>query len=132
MVITKDLLDSLTEQAKNNPRLRMHFDLRTSQKDNSQRILNAIEPGSEERIHRHMNSSETVVIIRGAVQELFYNEKGEVEQIIELKPNSDNVAVNIPVGQWHTVRSLESGTVIVAFKDGAYNPLGQSDIMRVE
>ena len=129
MKITQALLDELTAQAKASPRLRMNLDLRNSASDGSQRMLNAIEPGSPLPIHRHRNSSETVVCLRGHLQEVFYNDSGEVTDIIDLVPNGDCVALNIPIGQWHTVEVLESGTVILECKDGAYEPLGEEDMM---
>lgn len=130
MKITQAILDNLTEQAKSSPRLRMNLDLRNSSDDKSQRMLNAIEPGSPLPIHRHRKSSETVVCLRGRLIEKFYD---EIERIctdtIELSPNGPVVALNIPMGQWHTVQSLESGTVIMEVKDGPYEPTGPSDIM---
>ena len=149
MIIDKEVLDTLTAQAKASPRLRMNLDLRNSSEDGSQRMLNAIEPGSPLPIHRHRQSSETVVCLRGRLQEVFYDEAGGstasadsatclatglpslVEtEVIELAPDGPVVALNIPIGQWHTVRSLESGTVILECKDGAYEPLGPEDIMK--
>ena len=127
MKITQALLDDLTAQAKASPRLRMNFDLRNSAEDGSQRMLNAIEPGSPLPIHRHRHSSETVVCLRGRLQEVFYNEAGEKTEVIELSPDGPVVALNIPIGQWHTVRVLESGTVILECKDGKYEPLGEED-----
>ena len=129
MKITQELLDSLTSQAKASPRLRMNLDLRNSPDDNSQRMLNALEPGTPLPIHRHMKSSETVVCLRGRLREVFYNDSGEVTEVIELAPGSDCVALNIPIGQWHTVRALESGTVIMEAKDGPYEPTGPEDIL---
>lgn len=129
MKITQAILDGLTEQAKASPRLRMNLDLRNSSEDQSQRMLNAIEPGSPLPIHRHMKSSETVVCLRGHLRELYYNDSGEITDVIDLAPNSDCVALNIPVGQWHTVEVLESGTVILEMKDGAYVPIGEEDVM---
>lgn len=129
MKITQVLLDDLTAQAKASPRLRMNFDLRDSAKDGSQRMLNAIEPGSQLPIHRHMKSSETVVCLRGRLREVFYNESGEIMEVIDLAPNSECVALNIPIGQWHVVEVLESGTVIMEVKEGAYVPLGKEDMM---
>ena len=131
MKITQDLLDKLTAEAKASPRLRMNLDLRNSASDGSQRMLNAIEPGSPLPIHRHMKSSETVVCLRGHLREVFYNAAGEVTEVIGLAPDSGCVALNIPIGQWHTVRVLESGTVIMEVKDGAYEPIGPEDMMEV-
>ena len=95
-----------------------------------QRMLNAIEPGMVIPIHRHTKSSETVVCLRGHLREYFYNENREVTEVIDLAPNSDCIALNIPIGQWHTVEVLESGTVILECKDGAYEALGEEDVMR--
>ena len=130
MIIDQKILDSLTEQAKSSPRLRMNMDLRNSPSDGSQRMLNAIEPGSPLPIHRHMKSSETVVCLRGHLREVFYNEAGEVTEVIDLQPGGDCVALCIPIGQWHGVEVLESGTVILECKDGAYEPLGDEDVMK--
>ena len=129
MKITQALLDSLTEKAKVSPRLRMNFDLRNTPADTSQRMLNAIEPGSFLPIHRHRHSSETVVCLRGHLREVFYNDKGEVTEMIDLVPGSECVALNVPIGQWHTVEVLESGTVILEVKDEAYSPLSPEDIL---
>ena len=130
MKITQALLDSLTEQAKASPRLRMNYDLRNSESDQSQRMLNAIEPGSTLPVHRHQKSSETVVCLRGRLVEEFYDDLGRMcEEAIELSPNGPVVAINIPIGQWHTVHALESGTVIMEVKDGPYEPLSPVDIL---
>ena len=129
--ITQGLLDSLTEQAKSSPRLRMNLDLRNSDSDNSQRMLNAIEPGAVVPIHRHQKSSETVVCLRGRVVEEYYDElERTCTETIELSPNGPVVALNIPAGQWHTLRSIESGSVILEVKDGAYEPTSEVDILR--
>ena len=130
MKITQALLDGLTAQAKASPRLRMNYDLRNDENDSSQRMLNAIEPGSLVPIHRHQKTSETVVCLRGRLVEEYYDELERIcTETIELSPNGPVVALNIPAGQWHTVRSLESGTVILEMKDGAYEPLEDADIL---
>ena len=132
MRITQELLDDLTAKAKSSPRLRMNLDLRNSAADGSQRMLNALEPGTPLPIHRHTNSSETVVCLRGRLLEEFYDElEMTCTESIELSPNGPVVALNIPIGQWHTVRVLESGTVILECKDGAYEPIGPEDILEV-
>jgi len=130
MKITQALLDSLTEQAKSLPRLRMNYDLRNSDKDQSQRMLNAIEPGSEIPIHRHQKTSETVVCLRGRLVWEYYDElERTCTDRIELSPNGPIVALNIPLGQWHTVKALESGSVILEMKEGAYEPTSPVDIL---
>lgn len=130
MIINQSLLNQLTEQAKASPRLRMNYDLRNSEDDGSQRMLNAIEPGSLERIHRHQHTSETIVCIRGRVVEEFYDELERIcTESIVLTPNGPNVAVNIPAGQWHSIRAVESGSVVMSCKDGRYEPMSEADIL---
>ncbi len=131
MKITQELLDSLTAQAKASPRLRMNLDLRNSPSDTSQRMLNALEPGTPLPIHRHTKSTETGVCLRGHLREVYYNDAGEVTEVIDLAPDSDCVALNIPIGQWHSVEVLESGTVILECKDGAYEPQRPEDILNI-
>ena len=132
MIINQALLDELTAQAKASPRLRMNLDLRNSPEDKSQRMLNALEPGTPLPIHRHRQSSETVVCLRGRLVEEFYDElERRCVESIELSPNGPVVALNIPIGQWHTVRVLESGTVIMEVKDGPYEPLTDVDVLKV-
>ena len=131
MKITKTILDDLTAKAKASPRLRMNLDLRDSDSDGSQRMLNAIEPGSIIPIHRHRNTSETVVCLRGRLVEEFYDELERIcTEAIELSPNGPVVALNIPAGQWHTLRALESGSVILEMKDGKFEPLSDVDILK--
>ena len=131
MKITQTLLNDLTAKAKESPRLRMNLDLRDSAEDTSQRMLNAIEPGSPLPIHRHQKSSETVVCLRGRLVEEYYDELERIcTERIELSPNGPVVALNIPAGQWHTARALESGTVIMEMKDGKYEPTSPVDILK--
>ena len=130
MKITKAILDDLTAKAKASERLRMNLDLRNSADDQSQRMLNAIEPESVVPIHRHQKSSETVVCLRGRVVEEYYDELERIcTESIELTPNGHNVAVNVPAGQWHTVKALESGSVILEMKDGPFEPTGPEDML---
>lgn len=131
MKISQALLDDLTAKAKESPRLRMNLDLRDSAEDSSQRMLNAIEPGSPLPIHRHQNTSETVICLRGRLVEEFYDDlERTCTDRIELSPNGPVVALNIPAGQWHTVQALESGTVILEMKNGKYEPLSDVDILK--
>ena len=130
MKITQALLDKLTEEAKASPRLRMNLDLRNSADDTSQRMLNAIEPGSVVPIHRHRSTSATVVCLRGRLVWEYYDELERIcTETIELSPNGQVVALNVPAGQWHTVRALESGSVILEVKDGGYVPTEAADIL---
>lgn len=132
MIINHLLLNYLSDKAKVSPRLRSNLDLRNSPEDKSQRMLNAIEPESVVPIHRHKKSSETVVCLRGRLVEEYYDElERRCTDAIELSPNGPVVALNIPAGQWHTVRVLESGTVILEVKDGPYEPTGPEDILSI-
>ncbi len=142
MKITQDILDDLTAKAKESPRLRMNLDLRDSAEDTSQRMLNAIEPGVPLPIHRHQTTSETVVCLRGRlVEEFFVEQRGKAERYdererictdrIDVSPNGPVMALNISAGQWHTVRALESGTVILEMKNGKYEPLGEEDMLKL-
>lgn len=131
MKITQAILDDLTAKAKASPRLRMNLDLRNDENDSSQRMLNAIEPGAEVPIHRHQKTSETVVCLRGKlVEELYDDLERMCTESIVLTPNGPTVAINIPIGQWHTVKALESGTCILEVKDGPYEPLADVDILK--
>ena len=130
MKIDKVLLGSLTDKAKASERLRMNLDLRTSSADGSQRMLNALEPGTVMPIHRHRLSTETVVMICGSLEEIFYNGSGEVTETILMQAGGNCPALQIPAGQWHTIRVLEPGTVIFEAKDGAYEPLSEEDILQ--
>jgi cupin fold WbuC family metalloprotein len=129
MIIDQSILDGLTAQAKASPRLRMNMDLRNSPEDQSQRMLNAIEPGTVLPIHRHRASSETVVCLRGHFEEYFYDSEGRLTDTIDMVPGG--TVINIPIGQWHNLKSLESGTVLIEVKDGPYVPLEEDDILRV-
>ena len=112
--------------------MRQNLDLRNSADDQSQRMLNAIEPGSPMLIHRHRSTSETVVCLRGRLVWEFYDElERRCIEAIELSPGGQVVALNVPAGQWHTVRALESGSVILEMKNGPYEPIGPEDILNV-
>ena len=130
MKISQPLLDKLTDEAKASPRLRMNYDLRNSDADHSQRMLNAIEPGSQLPIHRHQKTSETMVCLRGRLQVELYDEFERIcTDSFVIEPNGVNVAVSIPIGKWHTVQALDSGTCILEMKDGVYEPLQDVDIL---
>lgn len=136
MIIDKNLLDQLTSKAKENPRLRMHYDLRDSSEDESQRMLNAIEPRTVIPIHRHTMTSEDVVILRGRAVEVMYDDQGNEESRVLLTPGGveegSAPAVHVPMGQYHTCVSLESGTVIIEFKNTKYDPISTEDVLVVQ
>ena len=149
MNIDKQLLDNLLAQAAESPRLRMNLDLRTSESDGSQRMLNALLPGTVLPIHRHTKTTETLVLLRGRMEEIFYEEGTvsawdgdsrckdlcrrkvlrETSRVL-LEAGGDVQGLSIPVGQWHTVNVLEP-TVILECKDGKYEPLAPEDVVEV-
>ena len=123
MQIDKELLERLFEQAKESPRLRMNYDLRTSSEDTSQRMLNALLPGTEVAIHRHEETTETVVCLCGRLEEMIYEEMpdGTFQEVSRhlLCPSEGLYGIQIPAGAWHTIRVLEPSVIFEA-KDGAY------------
>ena len=123
MEINKELLDNLFAQAKENPRLRQNFDLRTSSADNSQRMLNALLPGTAVPIHRHPQSTENVLLLCGKIVEVICDENGNEIERIHLDPTVGNYGCVIPQGAWHTVEVLEP-SVIYEAKDGKYGEDG--------
>ena len=157
MNIDKQLLDNLLAQAAESPRLRMNLDLRTHStssgqalpEDNSQRMLNALMPGTVLPIHRHTKTTETLVLLRGKMEEIFYEEGDETvwdgdsrckdlccrrvlreTSRVLLEAGGDVQGLSIPVGQWHTVNVLEP-TVILECKDGRYEPLSPEDMIEL-
>ena len=130
MLIDTKLLNALTAQAKASPRLRMNLDLRNTPADQSQRMLNALEPGTVMPIHRHRHTSETVVVLRGKVKWLYYNDKGELTDTILVEAGGDICGLSVPRGQWHSIECLETGSVILETKDGAWEALGEEDVLQ--
>ena len=130
MIINNTLIDELTAQAKANPRLRQGLDMRTAPTDNSQRLLNAMEPGTIMPIHRHKKTSETMVMVRGKLLERLYDAAGRLTDEFVMEPCGKYPMIQIEAGQWHSLEVLESGTVIFEAKDGIYTPLEEDDIMK--
>ncbi len=126
MIVDEKILDELSAKAKTSPRLRCNLDLRNSVEDRSQRMLNALEPGTVMPIHRHKDTSETCVCIRGHFEEYFYDENGNLTETIDMVPGG--VVLNIEKGQWHSLKCLESGTILLEAKDGMYRPLEEDEI----
>ena len=131
MTITKELLEKLFDEAKRTPRLRTNLDLRTSAEDGSQRMLNAMLPGTEVAIHRHPMSNENVILIKGKLDEVLYEEvvsaDGKItlreSERIHLCPESGAYGCQVPKGVWHTVEVIEP-SVIYEGKDGKYGEDG--------
>ena len=127
MTINKEFLDSLFEKAKESERLRMNYDLRTSEDDGSQRMLNALLPGSIVPIHRHPNSNENVLLLCGKLVEVIYDAEGNETERIHLDPSVGSFGCVVPVGAWHTVEVLEP-SVIYEAKDGKYGEDGSETL----
>ena len=127
MEFDKDFLGKLFEQAVENPCLRQSYDLRTSSDDNSQRILNALLPGTVVPIHRHPNSNENVLLLCGKLVEIIYDENGNEKERIHLDPTIGNYGCVIPPGARHTVEVLEP-SVIYEAKDGKYGEDGSETL----
>ena len=130
MKIDITLLNTLSDQAKANPRFRQAYDLRTTPEDDSQRILNAMEPGTILPIHRHRGSTETVVVLRGKIRQNFYDENGQLTESFEVSAGGEIAGFSAELGRWHNTECLESGTVILECKDGRYEALGEEDILK--
>ena len=131
MVIDNKILDDLSAQAKANPRLRQAMDLRNSPEDLSQRMLNALEPGTVMPIHRHLASSETVTLLRGRIRWHFYDDAGKETERVLLDANGDVRCINVEKARWHSLECLESGSVLFESKDGKYEPLAEDEVMEV-
>ncbi len=129
--LNSEVLDSLSAAARRTPRLRMNLDMRNSEADQSQRMLNAIEPGTVLPIHRHRNTSETCIVVRGAAEEIFYDDYGNETGRIMMSPGGECCGCDIPRGAWHRIVSLLPGTVIFEAKDGPYEPITEEDILNI-
>jgi cupin fold WbuC family metalloprotein len=129
MLIDNNLLDLVTEQAKESERLRMNYNLHESLDAKAQRLLNALEPGTILPIHRHTHTAETYIVLRGSIKVLFYDDNKNLVNQYLVNPEEGVYGVHIPLGQWHTLEVMETGTVIFEVKDGPYAPLGEEDIL---
>lgn len=122
MMIDKSLLDVVSRQAKDSPRLRMNFNFHQSLEDKCHRFLNAVEPGTEVPIHRHPTKDESFVLLRGKVRVTTHNDDGTIKESIILNPKEELYGVDIPKGVWHKLESLESGSVCFECKEGPFVP----------
>lgn len=130
-IIDNELLDMLTAQAVNDERLRKNYNLHSSLNENVQRLLNAMEPGTQLPVHRHIHTDETYLVLKGSLNVLFYSENKKLTQTILLNPKIGKYGISIPAAQWHTVEILEKGTVIFEVKQGPYAPLEAKDILQI-
>lgn len=121
--IDKTLISNLLAQAAANPRLRQNFDLRSSEADGSQRMLNALQPGTVVPVHRHPRSNESIVLLCGKAEEIFYDGEGRETERLLMDPVAGTYGCVVPAGTWHTIIALEP-TVIIEAKDGRYGEDG--------
>ena len=108
----------------------MNYNLHESYNDSVQRMFNAIEPGSVIPVARHPYSNETLILLRGRLRVLIYNDKKEVTEDVVLDKDTCNIGYHIPKGVWHRVESLETGTVIFETREGPYVPVSENDILK--
>lgn len=127
-LISDELLDSVTHEAQENPRLRMNYNFHTSLDAPIHRLLNALEPGTYLPPHRHADKEETYLVLRGSLLAFFYDDLGNVTEKVNLNPSAGVYGLEIPSGTWHSIIALESGTVIFEIKSGPYQPLPLEDI----
>lgn len=130
MEINDMFLDDLTKKAVESPRRRMNYDLRNTSQDLSQRMLNAVEPGSSPPIHRHLDTSATCLIVRGRIDSIFYDDNGKEIKRFHLDAKNGPYGVQIPKGQWHSLESKESGSVLFEAKDGLWHPIEGDELMK--
>lgn len=121
-IIDQSLLDKVSSEAKESPRLRMNYNFHQSLDEKCHRFLNAVEPGTVVPIHRHPTKDESFVLLRGRVRVTTHNDDGSVAESIVLSPKDGIYGVDIPKRVWHKVESLESGSVFFECKEGPYVP----------
>ena len=128
-ILDKELLDTITAQAQESPRLRMNYNLHDSLEAKAQRLFNALEPGTVLPIHRHRHTAETYILVRGKMKVEDYNQNKELTDTEILDPAEGKYGLHVPAGQWHTVIPLESGTMVFEVKDGPYMPFQPEDVL---
>ena len=131
-IIDEQLMNSVTEQAKESPRLRMNYNFHQSLDEKCHRFLNALEPGTVVPIHHHMTKDETVILLRGKVRVSTYNDDGEVIEQVVLSLEDGRYGVDIPKNVWHGVECLESGSVIFEVKEGPFVAHEQDGILHID
>lgn len=130
MLLKSELLDEISAKAKNSLRLRINYNLHETFDDSVQRMFNAIEPGSIIPIARHPYSNETLILLRGKLRVIIYNDNKEIIEDVILDKSGGNIGYHIPKGLWHCVESLESGTILFETREGPYKPVEEKDILK--
>ena len=121
-VIDNNLINMVSAQAKESPRLRMNYNFHQSLDEKCHRFLNAVEPGTMVEIHRHPTKDETLVLLRGRVVVKTYNDDGSVIDSVELNPQEGKYGINVPKGVWHNLECLEPDSVFFECKEGPFVP----------
>ena len=129
-VLSSFILDQTTAKAASTPRLRMNYNLHVSFEDNVQRMFNALEPGTIIPIARHPYSSETLIMLRGKLRVLIYDDSKKIIENVIIATNTENIGYHIPKGTWHKVESLENGTICFETREGPYSPVSDEDILK--
>ena len=130
-ILTSAILDETTEKAVTTPRLRMNYNIHDSFEDSVQRMFNALEPGTIVPVARHPYSNETLIMLRGKLRVLIYDDKKNVIEDVVIAPNTENIGYHIPKGTWHRVESLEHGTICFETREGTYLPVADRDILKI-
>ncbi len=130
-IIDNEILSALSRQASQSERLRKNYNLHLSLNDNVQRLLNALEPGTDVPVHRHTETDETYILLNGALNVLIFNDEMELTKKVQLDPAIGKYGISIPAGTWHSIEVLKKGTVIFEVKEGPYTPLESKDILKV-
>ncbi|MBO7417459.1 MAG: WbuC family cupin fold metalloprotein [Bacteroidaceae bacterium] len=131
-IIDNQLMDSVTAQAKQSPRLRMNYNFHQSLEDKCHRFLNAMEMGTQVAVHHHITKDETLVVLRGKVRVLIYNDEGDITENEVIDPKEGRFGVDIPKNTWHTVECMEPGTVVFEVKEGPFVPHEIDGILEVK
>lgn len=129
MLLDKELFDKIAEEAVKSPRLRKNYDLRDSEDENGQRMLNVLLPGTKTPIHRHQDTSEVVVCIYGSAIERFYDADGKETEVVHMKAGSDIPGVVLEKGRFHSLEATEEMGVVCGMKAGKYFPMQSNDIL---
>jgi cupin fold WbuC family metalloprotein len=119
-IIDDRLLEEVSAKAKDSPRLRMNFNFHQSLDEKCHRFLNAVEPGTVVPIHRHPTKDETFIVLKGRVKVSTFNDEGEVLESVVLCQEEGMYGVDIPKNVWHTLESLDPGSVIFECKEGPF------------
>ncbi|NIQ95269.1 MAG: WbuC family cupin fold metalloprotein [Desulfuromonadales bacterium] len=123
------LLDELSQAARRNERRRQNFNIHASYDEPCQRLLNAVEPYSYIRPHRHLDPAkpETFIAVRGRFAILIFSDGGDIHRIVRIGGDGEAIGLDIPAGTWHSVLSLDEGAVFFETKPGPYHPLSDKD-----